>query len=287
MFTGLIEDVGKIGALRLNNGAAVLTVKTRLAVRSMALGASVAVNGACLTVVKKGTGAFTVDVSPETLARTNLAQLAVGGLVNLEQPMRLQDRLGGHLVTGHVDGVGSGRSDRESRANLRFFTFPCAAPPRRASGIRRARWPSMASALRLTNAARRQFSVAIIPFTLRHTNLRGRRVGDKVNIETDLIGKYVHSFMQNAARLLRNQSESSTMPISTIEEGLEEIRNGRMVILVNEDAPESDGFFCLAAEKVTAESINYMLHHGRGIIYVTLTDERIRELWYSDGLGRE
>jgi 3,4-dihydroxy 2-butanone 4-phosphate synthase/GTP cyclohydrolase II len=68
------------------------------------------------------------------------------------------------------------------------------------------------------------------------------------------------------------------MPISTIEEGLEEIRNGRIVVLVDEDAPDSDGFFCLAAEKVRAQSINYMMHHGRGIIYVTLTDERIREL---------
>ena len=68
------------------------------------------------------------------------------------------------------------------------------------------------------------------------------------------------------------------MPIATIEEGLEEIRGGRMVILVDEDAPDSNGFFCLAAEKVTAESINYMMHQGRGIIYVTLTDERIREL---------
>jgi len=68
------------------------------------------------------------------------------------------------------------------------------------------------------------------------------------------------------------------MPISTIEEGLEEIRNGRIVVLVDEDAPDSNGFFCLAAEKVTAQSINYMMHHGRGIIYVTLTDERIREL---------
>ena len=68
------------------------------------------------------------------------------------------------------------------------------------------------------------------------------------------------------------------MPISTIEQGIQDIRNGRMVILVNEDAPDSDGFFCLAAEKVSAESINHMMHHGRGIIYVTLTDERIREL---------
>ena len=113
MFTGLIEDVGRIGALRFKHGSAVLTVKTKLAVRRIALGASVAVNGACLTVVKKLSGAFTVDVSPETLARTNLETLSLGSLVNLEQPMRLQERLGGHLVTGHVDGVGTVDEVRE------------------------------------------------------------------------------------------------------------------------------------------------------------------------------
>jgi riboflavin synthase len=193
MFTGLIEDVGKIGALRLHNGAAILTVKTRLAVRSMPLGASVAVNGACLTVVKKLAGAFTVDVSPETLARTNLIRLAVGSLVNLEQPMRLQERLGGHLVTGHVDGVGRVASIR-TQGEFTIFNFR--VPPRLARLlVSKGSVAVDGISLTVNDCRRAGFSVAIIPFTLRHTNLQGRRVGDKVNIETDLIGKYVHSFL--------------------------------------------------------------------------------------------
>ena len=100
MFTGLIEDVGRIATLQLNKKSAVLAVETRLPVRSMELGASIAINGACLTVVKKGKRTFTVDVSPETLNRTSLAMLGIGGFVNLERPLRLQDRLGGILVPG-------------------------------------------------------------------------------------------------------------------------------------------------------------------------------------------
>jgi len=122
MFTGLIEDVGVVGALRRQHHAAVLTVKTKLAVGAMPLGASIAVNGACLTVVKKSRGAFTVDVSPETLRRTNLDRVAVGSLVNLEQPMRLQERLGGHLVTGHVDGVGTVAAIRKE-GGFTIFSF--------------------------------------------------------------------------------------------------------------------------------------------------------------------
>ena len=124
MFTGLIEDVGKIGVLRVAKGSAVLTVKTKLPVRSMPLGASIAVNGACLTVVKKAKGAFTVDVSPETLKRTALQNLTGGSLVNLEQPMRFQDRLGGHLVTGHVDGVGTITAIKPD-GDLPSFGFVC------------------------------------------------------------------------------------------------------------------------------------------------------------------
>jgi len=194
MFTGLIEDVGRIGALKLKNGSAVLTVKTKLPLRSMALGASVAVNGACLTVVKKLTRAFTVDVSPETLARTNLEKLAVGSLVNLEQPMRLQERLGGHLVTGHIDGVGTVVSIRKQGE----FTIFNVRVPARLGALLVAKGSVAVDGISLTvNDCRRDgFSVAIIPFTMQHTNLQGRRVGDKVNIETDLIGKYVHSFLE-------------------------------------------------------------------------------------------
>lgn len=193
MFTGLIEDVGTIRALRMKRGAAVLTVKTRLAVRAMPLGASVAVNGACLTVVKKHSRAFTVDVSPETLARTNLKTLAVGSLVNLEQPMRLRERLGGHLVTGHVDGVGSVAAIRK-QGEFTIFSFRV---PSRLGSLLVSKGSVAVDGISLTiNDCRRNgFSVAIIPFTLQHTNLQARRVGDKVNLETDLIGKYVHSFL--------------------------------------------------------------------------------------------
>ena len=196
MFTGLIEDVGTIGDLRLQQKSAVLTVKTKLPVRSMARGASVAVNGACLTVVKKGPKSFTVDVSPETLQRTSLETLTVGSMVNLERPMRLADRLGGHLVTGHVDGVGAVAAI-EKQGEFTIITFEVPAP---LGALLVPKGSVAVDGISLTvNVCRKQrFSVAIIPFTLRHTNLRARRVGDKVNVETDLIGKYVQSFMRQS-----------------------------------------------------------------------------------------
>ena len=196
MFTGLIEDVGTIGDLRLQQKSAVLTVKTKLPVRSMARGASVAVNGACLTVVKKGPKSFTVDVSPETLQRTSLETLTIGSMVNLERPMRLADRLGGHLVTGHVDGVGA-IAAIERQGEFTIVTFDVPAP---LGALLVPKGSVAVDGISLTvNVCRKQrFSVAIIPFTLRHTNLRAREVGDKVNIETDLIGKYVQSFMRQS-----------------------------------------------------------------------------------------
>jgi riboflavin synthase len=194
MFTGLIEDVGTVDALRFNRGSAVLTVKTAVRLRSMPLGASVAVNGACLTVVKKSKGTFTVDVSPETLQRTSLETLGVGSLVNLERPVRLQDRLGGHLVTGHVDGIGTVLAITK-QGEFTVFTFQV---PARFGRFLISKGSVAVDGISLTvNDCRRdRFSAAIIPFTLQHTNLRARRVGDKVNIEIDLIGKYVDSFLE-------------------------------------------------------------------------------------------
>jgi riboflavin synthase len=195
MFTGLIEDVGMIASLRISRRAAVLSVKTALPMRTMSLGASIAVNGACLTVVKKGKHEFTVDVSPETLERTSLERLDTADLVNLERPLRLQDRLGGHLVTGHIDGVATVASI-EKKAEFIFFGFRVSP---NLSGWLVSKGSVAVDGISLTvNECNRQhFSVAIIPFTLEHTNLRARRVGDKVNIETDLIGKYVHNFLKS------------------------------------------------------------------------------------------
>jgi riboflavin synthase len=194
MFTGLIQDVGKIASLRLNKRSAVLAVETSLPVRSMKLGASIAVNGACLTVMKKGKKTFTVDISPETLNRTSLAILRIGSLVNLERPLRLQDGLGGHLVTGHVDGVAVVESI-ENQGEFTFFTFRV---PVQLGAFLVSKGSVAVDGISLTinECSRRCFSVAIIPFTLEHTNLRARRLGDKVNIETDLIGKYVQKLVK-------------------------------------------------------------------------------------------
>jgi riboflavin synthase len=201
MFTGLIEDVGKIASLRLNKRSAVLVVETRLPLRPMELGASIAVNGACLTVVKKSRRTFTVDVSPETLDRTGLSSLGAGSMVNLERPLRLQDHLGGHLVTGHIDGVGSVEAI-EKRGDFIFFSFRVPAP---IGALMVTKGSAAVDGISLTvnECSRLRFSVAIIPFTLQHTNLRTRRVGDKVNIETDLIGKYVYKFLKQRDQLKR------------------------------------------------------------------------------------
>jgi riboflavin synthase len=193
MFTGLIEDVGSVERLQLNRPSAVLAIKTKLPLRTLGRGASIAVNGACLTVVEKTKRALIFDLSPETLKRTNLQMLRAGSLVNLERSMRWQDRLGGHLVTAHIDGVAIVQSIKQE-GEFTFFTFGL---PARLGSLLVAKGSVAVDGISLTvnQCAARRFSVAIVPFTLQHTNLRARRVGDKVNIETDLIGKYVYKFM--------------------------------------------------------------------------------------------
>jgi riboflavin synthase len=194
MFTGLVEDVGRVESLVTNKQSAVLTVESGLPIPAISLGASIAINGACLTVVQKTNKNFSFDVSPETLERTSLATSKPGTLLNLERSMRLDDRLGGHLVTGHIDGVGIVRSI-ERKGDFTFFSFRIA---QRLGSLLVSKGSVAVDGISLTvnGCGLREFNVAVIPFTLQNTNLRVRRVGDKVNIETDLIGKYVHKFIK-------------------------------------------------------------------------------------------
>jgi len=198
MFTGLIEDVGRVASLVLNKQSAVLTVESSLALRGIPLGASIAVNGACLTVVQKGKGTVAFDVSPETLERTSLATVEPGTLLNLERSMRLEDRLGGHLVTGHIDGVGIVHSVKK-KGDFTFVSFRLA---QRLGSLLVSKGSVAVDGISLTvnRCSARGFNVAIIPFTLQNTNLRARRVGDKVNVETDLIGKYVRHFVNQRTK---------------------------------------------------------------------------------------
>jgi riboflavin synthase len=192
MFTGLIEDVGRVYRWQTHGDSGELTLETALPLSEIAPGASIAVNGCCLTVVKKGRGRFTVDVSPETLKRTNLGRVRPGDLVNLERPLRLSDRLGGHLVTGHVDSVGRvGRIEQKGEFTFFRFNTPVAV-----GRLVVAKGSIAIDGISLTvNECNTRFvSIAVIPFTLQHTNLQSRRVDDRVNLEADIIGKYVLRF---------------------------------------------------------------------------------------------
>ncbi len=194
MFTGLIEDLGEVYRWQVRKRAGRLTLRTALPLKEIRVGSSIAVNGTCLTVVEKSRGRITVDVSPETLRRTNLNKIEVGDPVNLERPLRLMDRLGGHLVTGHVDGVAV-TEDIKKRGEFTFLLFRVSAPMYRLI-VPKGSVAVDGISLTVNECKKRCFSAAIIPFTLRHTNLHRLRVGDRVNIETDLIGKYLQQLLK-------------------------------------------------------------------------------------------
>jgi len=195
MFTGLIEDLGTLRDIRTGANQARLTVATGLPMTELNLGESIAVNGVCLTVISFGDGAFSADVSPETMACTTLGNLARGAHVNLERALRLSDRLGGHLVTGHVDGQGS-IVERRKDGNAWRFKFQTDAA---VSAFLVAKGSVTIDGISLTvnEVSEKVFSLAVIPLTLSKTTLQDRNVGDAVNVETDLIGKYVARFLQD------------------------------------------------------------------------------------------
>jgi riboflavin synthase len=197
MFTGLVEGVGEIvGLTPLAEGLKV-TVKTPFPVAELSLGESVAVAGACLTVVAIAPPAASFEVSPETLARTTFTLKKVGDRVNLERSLRLGDRLGGHLVTGHVDAAGVVGQLRSGPA---YFQLQIELPaPLGTLVIEKGSIAVDGVSLTVNSIKGAAFSVNIIPFTARKTTLGALRVGDRVNLEADLIGKYV-------ARLLGKDS---------------------------------------------------------------------------------
>lgn len=196
MFTGLIEDLGTVRDLRKGADNVRITVVTGIPMEELVLGESIAVNGICLTVVTFGGGTFAADVSPETLERTNLGELVPGCSVNLERALRLSDRLGGHLVSGHVDAVATVVERSQDRNAVRF-TFRM---PTDANRYVIEKGSVAIDGISLTVNARSEetFAVAIIPHTLAMTTLEDKGVGARVNIETDIIGKYVERLLPGA-----------------------------------------------------------------------------------------
>jgi riboflavin synthase len=195
MFTGLIEDLGTLQEIRTGTDQARLTVATGLPMAELTLGESIAINGVCLTVTSFGDGAFCADVSPETLNCTSLGRLSRGVRVNLERALRLSDRLGGHLVTGHVDGLGR-IVERRKDGNAWLFKFQTDAAVS-AFLVDKGSVTVDGISLTVNQVFEDTFSLAVIPHTLSMTTLQDRKIGEEVNIETDLIGKYVARFLQD------------------------------------------------------------------------------------------
>lgn len=190
MFTGLIQTVGRIAALKNRR----LTVFCRIP--KPKLGDSIALNGVCLTVVKrnkkKGLWELQFDLSPETLSRTTFSRARLGQDVNLERCMTLNSFLGGHLVQGHVDGVGRIQSIRKLKNDKEIFISAPSALLRYV--VPKGSVTVNGVSLTAVNVRKDSFSVALIPFTLKHTNLGKLKIGDTVNLEADVLAKYVEKF---------------------------------------------------------------------------------------------
>ncbi len=190
MFTGIIEEVGRVNSVKSGN----LVIAASSVLHGIQLGGSIAVNGVCLTIINFNTSSFSVDIMPETLKRTNLGLLRVGDRVNLERPLALGGRLGGHLVQGHVDDTGRIVSIiRDGGAILiKLETVPEVMRYIVEKGFIAVDGVSLTVVTKDTSS----FQVSIVDYTQKHTNLGSRRVGDLVNLEVDIIAKYVEQLSQ-------------------------------------------------------------------------------------------
>jgi riboflavin synthase len=188
MFTGLVEVVGELVERTPTGGGYRLTIATPLS-RELALGDSLAVNGVCLTVVIAGQNEIAADVGPETVRVTTLGTLSTGAPVNLERPLRADGRVGGHFVQGHVDGVGRVESLR-AEADFHWLTVSF---PRRLAPLMVHKGSIAVDGISLTLAelGSDRFEIQIVPYTMQHTNLARVSVRDPVNLECDMVGKYV------------------------------------------------------------------------------------------------
>lgn len=193
MFTGIIEERGILQEVQRSVNCAKVTIQAKKVLEEIKLGDSIAVNGICLTVTSFTKDIFTADVMPETWRRCSISQLSKGQLVNLERAMPMNGRFGGHIVSGHIDGIGKIQGmKREENAVLyevlaeeKILRYVIEKGSIAIDGI----------SLTVTNVTDKSFSVSVIPHTVQNTNLKERKKGEFVNLEADCIGKYVSKFL--------------------------------------------------------------------------------------------
>ena len=196
MFTGIVEEVGTIRNIKRGQHSAVLTIQAKTVLEGTRIGDSIAVNGICLTVTRLFPDGFSADVMHETLNRSSLAGLAAGSMVNLERAMPANGRFGGHIVAGHVDGVGH-ISDIRRDDTAVWYTVH-AGPEILRYVVEKGSITIDGISLTVAAVGEREFSISAIPHTVRQTVLHHRRKGDLVNLETDIIGKYIEKLLQPA-----------------------------------------------------------------------------------------
>ncbi|MCK4224215.1 MAG: riboflavin synthase [candidate division Zixibacteria bacterium] len=193
MFTGIIEEIGKIEQTSLSGANLRLKVKALKILSDLKVGDSVNINGACQTVIEVKDNHFSIEAVEETLKRTNLGQLKTGDSVNLERALRSSDRLGGHLVSGHVDFVGRIRSiNQRDQSYIYEFDLP---EEYQSHFVEKGSVAVDGISLTVVQVLKDSFGVSVIPFTMKETTLGKKKIGDAVNIETDLIGKYVERIL--------------------------------------------------------------------------------------------
>jgi riboflavin synthase len=205
MFTGIIEEIGYIEDLNLTQGSGRLAVRGKLVRQDCHLGDSIAVNGVCLTVTDISASTIRFDVSAETLERSTLGLLQRQAPVNLERAMAANGRFGGHFVSGHIDGIGT-IAARTPDANSILFTIT--APPQLIRYVvEKGSIAIDGISLTIANCDTTSFTLSIIPHTLNRTTLRWRQVNDVVNLENDLLGKYIYKFLHS------EEEKGSALPI--------------------------------------------------------------------------
>jgi len=189
LFTGIIEEVGTVAEL----GDQRMTVRAAKVLEDQKMGDSIAVNGTCLTVVAHNSSTFSVDLSPETLSRTSLGSLAQGHKVNLERPLAVSDRLGGHIVQGHVDSTGRITSSRtDGNSQILRVRYPNKL---RVYIVEKGFIAVDGISLTVVQKGTSSFTLSVIPYTLENTNLQDKGPGDRVNLEADIVAKYVESLL--------------------------------------------------------------------------------------------
>ena len=193
MFTGIIEETGMVRAVKNTGNSLKLTIAAAKVLQGTKLGDSIAVNGICLTVDELGRDSFTADVMSETLARTSLKDAAPGSRVNLERALAAGDRLGGHIVSGHIDGTGKIIAITTDGIARRITI--AAPPPIMRLIVEKGSIAIDGVSLTVASAGEREFTVSVIPHTMANTILPSKKAGDAVNLENDCIGKYVEKLL--------------------------------------------------------------------------------------------